>query len=193
MVKFLSFFISLGLILLLSPLMIIVSIIILIFDGRPILFLQKRSGLNGKIFTLYKFRTMREQVSKNDRKRITNLGKILRNFKIDELPQLFNMLSGDLSLIGPRPLLPEYNKFYNKKQKLRLSINPGITGWAQVNEKRNTTWKKRLDLDVWYVENRSVVLDMQILFKTFLMLIKMVYTKKNRVTIITKRFDEKKF
>ena len=173
--------------------MIIVSIIILIFDGRPILFLQKRSGLNGKIFTLYKFRTMREQVSKNDRKRITNLGKILRNFKIDELPQLFNMLSGDLSLIGPRPLLPEYNKFYNKKQKLRLSINPGITGWAQVNEKRNTTWKKRLDLDVWYVENRSVVLDMQILFKTFLMLIKMVYTKKNRVTIITKRFDEKKF
>ena len=171
--------------------MIIISLIILIFDGRPIFFLQKRSGLNGNIFVLYKFRTMKNTNSKNDRTRVTKLGKILRNFKLDELPQLFNMLIGDLNLIGPRPLLPEYNKHYNKKQKNRLSINPGITGWAQINEKRNTTWKKRLELDIWYIENKSLLLDLEIIFKTILMLIKMVYKKNNRVTIITKRFDEK--
>ena len=171
--------------------MIFISFMILTFDGRPIFFLQNRSGINGKIFVLYKFRTMKNSISKNDRTRVTKLGKILRNFKLDELPQLFNMLIGDLNLIGPRPLLPEYNKYYNKKQKVRLSINPGITGWAQINEKRNTTWKKRLELDIWYIENKTLLLDLKIIIKTILMLIKMIYKKKNRVTIITKRFDEK--
>ena len=189
--KFSSISISIFLIFLLLPIMLIVSLLILLIDGNPILFSQKRAGLNGKIFILYKFRTMENIKIKNDRSRVTKLGKILRNFKLDELPQLFNILKGDLSLVGPRPLLPEYNKHYNKKQKVRLSVNPGITGWAQVNEKRNTTWKKRLDLDIWYVENRSIVLDIAILLKTFFLLIKMIYTKKNRVTIITKRFDEK--
>ena len=164
---------------------------ILLFDGRPILFLQKRTGLNGKKFILYKFRTMKHINIKNDRSRVTRLGKILRNFTLDELPQLFNMLLGDLNLIGPRPLLPEYTKHYSKKQKIRLSINPGITGWSQINEKRNTTWKKRLELDIWYIEHRSLLLDIKIIIKTILMLLKMIYTKKNRVTIITKRFDEK--
>ena len=189
--KFSSISISIFLIFLLLPIMLIVSLLIFLIDGNPILFSQKRAGLNGKIFILYKFRTMENIKIKNDRSRVTKLGKILRNFKLDELPQLFNILKGDLSLVGPRPLLPEYNKHYNKKQKVRLSVNPGITGWAQVNEKRNTTWKKRLDLDIWYVENRSIVLDIAILLKTFFLLIKMIYTKKNRVTIITKRFDEK--
>ena len=189
--KFSSISISIFLIFLLLPIMLIVSLLILLIDGNPILFSQKRAGLNGKIFILYKFRTMENIKIKNDRSRVTKLGKILRNFKLDELPQLFNILKGDLSLVGPRPLLPEYNKYYNKKQKVRLSIHPGITGWAQVNEKRNTTWKKRLDLDIWYVENRSIVLDIRILLKTFFLLTKMIYTKKNRVTIITKRFDEK--
>ena len=191
MKKFSSISISIFLIFLLLPIMLIVSLLIFLIDGNPILFSQKRAGLNGKIFILYKFRTMENIKIKNDRSRVTKLGKILRNFKLDELPQLFNILKGDLSLVGPRPLLPEYNKHYNKKQKVRLSVNPGITGWAQVNEKRNTTWKKRLDLDIWYVENRSIVLDITILLKTFFLLIKMIYTKKNRVTIITKRFDEK--
>ena len=191
MKKFSSISISIFLIFLLLPIMLIVSLLIFLIDGNPILFSQKRAGLNGKIFILYKFRTMENIKIKNDRSRVTKLGKILRNFKLDELPQLFNILKGDLSLVGPRPLLPEYNKHYNKKQKVRLSVNPGITGWAQVNEKRNTTWKKRLDLDIWYVENRSIVLDIAILLKTFFLLIKMIYTKKNRVTIITKRFDEK--
>ena len=171
--------------------MIIISIMILIFDGGPILFLQKRAGFKGKIFILYKFRTMKNISSKNDRSRVTILGKILRSFKLDELPQLFNMLIGDINLVGPRPLLPEYNKHYSKKQKSRLSINPGITGWAQINEKRNTTWKKRLELDIWYIENRSLLLDIKIIIKTILMLLKMIYVKKNRVNIITKRFDEK--
>ena len=191
MKKFSSISISIFLIFLLLPIMLIVSLLIFLIDGNPILFSQKRAGLNGKIFILYKFRTMENIKIKNDRSRVTKLGKILRNFKLDELPQLFNILKGDLSLVGPRPLLPEYNKHYNKKQKVRLSVNPGITGWAQVNEKRNTTWKKRLDLDIWYVENRSIVLDIRILLKTFFLLTKMIYTKKNRVTIITKRFDEK--
>lgn len=189
--KIFIFIFSLSLLLISLPIMIIISLIILIFDGRPIFFLQKRSGLNGRIFILYKFRTMKNTNSKNDRTRVTKLGKVLRNFKLDELPQLFNMLIGDLNLIGPRPLLPEYNKHYNKKQKNRLSINPGITGWAQINEKRNTTWKKRLELDIWYIENKSLLLDFKIIFRTILMLIKMIYKKNNRVTIITKRFDEK--
>ena len=189
--KIFIFIFSLSLLLISLPIMIIISLIILIFDGRPIFFLQKRSGLNGRIFILYKFRTMKNTNSKNDRTRVTKLGKVLRNFKLDELPQLFNMLIGDLNLIGPRPLLPEYNKYYNKKQKVRLSINPGITGWAQINEKRNTTWKKRLELDIWYIENKTLLLDLKIIIKTILMLIKMIYKKKNRVTIITKRFDEK--
>ena len=189
--KIFIFIFSLSLLLISLPIMIVISLIILIFDGRPIFFLQKRSGLNGRIFILYKFRTMKNTNSKNDRNRVTKLGKVLRNFKLDELPQLFNMLIGDLNLIGPRPLLPEYDKHYNKKQKTRLSIKPGITGWAQINEKRNTTWKKRLELDIWYIENKSLPLDLKIIFKTILMLIKMVYKKKNRVTIITKRFDEK--
>ena len=189
--KILIFFFSLLLLMISSPIMCMISIMILIIDGRPILFLQKRAGFKGKIFILYKFRTMKNTNSKNDRYRVTKLGKILRNFKLDELPQLFNMLYGDLNLIGPRPLLPEYNKYYSKKQKSRLSINPGITGWAQINEKRNTTWKKRLELDIWYIENRSLLLDIKIIIKTILMLLKMIYTKKSRVTIITKRFDEK--
>lgn len=191
MSRILFFFISLLLIIILFPFMIIISILILIFDGRPIFFFQKRAGLKGKIFILYKFRTMKNIISKNDRARVTKLGKMLRISKIDELPQLFNVLIGDLNLIGPRPLFPEYNKHYNKRQKNRLLVNPGITGWAQVNEKRNTTWEKRLNLDIWYIENKSITLDVKILFKTFFMLIKMIYKKKNRVTIITKRFDEK--
>ena len=176
--KIFIFVLSLSLLLISLPFMIFISFMILTFDGRPIFFLQNRSGINGKIFVLYKFRTMKNSISKNDRTRVTKLGKILRNFKLDELPQLFNMLIGDLNLIGPRPLLPEYNKYYNKKQKVRLSINPGITGWAQINEKRNTTWKKRLELDIWYIENKTLLLDLKIIIKTILMLIKMIYKKK---------------
>ena len=146
--------ISLFLVFLFFPIMLIISLLILIFDGRPVFF-TKRSGIRGKVFVLYKFRTMEDNRLKNDRLRVTSLGKILRNFKIDELPQLINILKGDISFVGPRPLYPEYNKFYNKKQKKRLTIKPGITGWAQVNERRNTSWKKRLDLDIWYVENKS--------------------------------------
>ena len=113
MKKFLSISISIFLIFLLLPIMLIVALLILLIDGNPISFSQKRAGLNGKIFILYKFRTMENIKIKNDRSRVTKLGKILRNFKLDELPQLFNILKGDLSLVGPRPLLPEYNKFYS--------------------------------------------------------------------------------
>ena len=191
MKNFFLFLISLFLFFLFVPLMFIVGILILIFDGRPVFFLQKRSGIRGKVFVMYKFRTMGNAKLKNDRLRVTSLGKILRTFKIDELPQLLNILKGDIRLVGPRPLYPEYNKFYNNKQKKRLSIKPGITGWAQINEKKNTSWKKRLDLDIWYVENQSFFLDIKIIFKTFLLIIKMIYKKNNRVSLITKRFDEK--
>lgn len=191
MKNFFLFLISLFLFFLFVPLMFIVAILILIFDGRPVFFLQRRSGIRGKVFVMYKFRTMGNTKLKNDRLRVTSLGKILRTFKIDELPQLLNIIKGDIRLVGPRPLYPEYNKFYNNKQKKRLSIKPGITGWAQINEQKNTSWKKRLDLDIWYVENQSFFLDIKIIFKTFLLIIKMIYKKNNRVSVITKRFDEK--
>ena len=191
MKSFFLYSISLFLVFLFFPIMLIISLLILFFDGRPVFFLQKRSGIRGKVFVLYKFRTMENNQLKSDRSRVTTLGKILRNFKIDELPQLINILKGDISFVGPRPLYPEYNKFYNKKQKKRLTIKPGLTGWAQVNERRNTSWKKRLDLDIWYVENKSFFLDIKIIVKTFMILIKMIYKKNNRVTVITKRFDEK--
>ena len=169
---------SLFLLIILSPIIVIISIFVLLIDGFPIFFIQKRSGFKGKMFYLYKFRTMKVEKKSSDRKRVTSFGKLLRNFKLDEIPQLYNVLIGDLSFVGPRPLLPEYNKFYNNQQKLRLTVLPGITGWAQINEKRNTTWNKRINLDIWYVKNRSLKLEFIILLRTIILLIKLIFFKK---------------
>lgn len=141
--------------------------------GSPVLFRQERPGLRGEPFTLYKFRTMSEQRDSNgallpDEARLTPLGQALRRFSLDELPQLFNVIKGDMSLVGPRPLLMEYLPLYTREQARRHAVLPGITGWAQVNGRNAVGWNERFKLDVWYVDHRSFRLDIQILWLTLL-------------------------
>lgn len=154
-----------------GPLMIVVAIGIRATMGSPVLFRQRRPGLDGRIFTVMKFRTMcvdreRECQSQFDAHRVTPFGKILRQTSLDELPQLFNVLRGDMSLVGPRPLLPEYLPYYSQRERLRHTVRPGITGWAQVNGRNRLSWDERLALDVWYAEHRSMLLDLRILYLT---------------------------
>jgi len=154
-----------------APIMGLVTFAILAMMGRPVLFRQERPGLDGRIFTLLKFRTMcvdreRECQSQFDAHRVTPLGRILRHTSLDELPQLFNVLRGDMSLVGPRPLLPEYLPYYSKREGLRHTVRPGITGWAQINGRNRLSWDERLALDVWYTEHRSMLLDLRILYLT---------------------------
>jgi undecaprenyl phosphate N,N'-diacetylbacillosamine 1-phosphate transferase len=168
---------SLILIILFLPFYIIVSILILVKMGRPILFRQNRPGLNEKIFGIYKFRTMTNEKDKNgnllpDEQRLVGIGKIIRSLSLDELPQIFNVLKGEMSFVGPRPLLIEYLPLYNKKQKRRHNVRPGITGWAQVNGRNAISWEQKFEYDVWYVDNQSFWLDIKILWLTFLKVIK---------------------
>jgi sugar transferase EpsL len=153
---------------LLSPFMLLVAILILILDGWPILFLQKRPGLRARIFKMAKFRTMTtpaELVSPDaDAGRITWLGKILRATSVDEWPQLFNILRGDMSLVGPRPLLVQYLERYTPEQARRHDVLPGMTGWAQVNGRNNLSWGDKFLLDVWYVDHWTFGLDIRILW-----------------------------
>jgi lipopolysaccharide/colanic/teichoic acid biosynthesis glycosyltransferase len=154
-----------------GPLMIVAAIMIRAIMGSPVLFRQRRPGLHGRIFTVFKFRTMavdreREGQSQFDAHRVTPLGRILRQTSLDELPQLFNVLRGDMSLVGPRPLLPEYLPYYSNRELLRHTVRPGITGWAQVNGRNRLSWDQRLALDVWYAEHRSMLLDLRILYMT---------------------------
>lgn len=154
-----------------GPLMIVVAIGICATMGSPVLFRQRRPGLDGRIFTVMKFRTMcvdreRECQSQFDAHRVTPLGRILRHSSLDELPQLFNVLRGDMSLVGPRPLLPEYLPYYSEREALRHTVRPGITGWAQVNGRNRLSWDERLALDVWYAEHQSMLLDLRILYLT---------------------------
>jgi lipopolysaccharide/colanic/teichoic acid biosynthesis glycosyltransferase len=154
-----------------GPLMVVAAIMIRATMGSPVLFRQRRPGLHGRIFTVLKFRTMsvdrdRERQSQFDAHRVTPLGRILRHTSLDELPQLFNVLRGDMSLVGPRPLLPEYLPYYSNRELLRHTVRPGITGWAQVNGRNSLSWDQRLELDVWYAEHRSMLLDLRILYLT---------------------------
>lgn len=157
--------------------MIIISLIILCTMGLPIIFKQKRPGINGKPFYIYKFRTMTNQADSKGNllpreDRITKTGKILRKLSLDELPQLLNVIKGDLSLVGPRPLLMEYLNLYTKNQARRHEVKPGITGWAQVNGRNAITWEEKFEHDVWYVDNQSFWLDIKILFMTVLKVFK---------------------
>jgi lipopolysaccharide/colanic/teichoic acid biosynthesis glycosyltransferase len=154
-----------------SPLMAIVAVAILLKMGRPIIFAQIRPGHHGRMFTLYKFRTMRDASGPDgsplpDSERLTRLGRSLRRSSLDELPQLFNVLRGDMSLVGPRPLLPEYLPLYTPEQSKRHAVPPGMTGWAQVRGRNAVSWRDRLADDVWYVEHRSLALDLKILALT---------------------------
>lgn len=152
----------------LLPLFSIISIVIFFSYGRPIFFIQERPGKNGRIFKLIKFRTMKNLTDRvlGDEDRITPVGKLLRSSSLDELPELYNVLIGDMSFVGPRPLLVEYLDLYSEFQNRRHEIKPGITGWAQVNGRNSIAWKEKFELDVWYVDNRSFLLDLKIIIMT---------------------------
>jgi lipopolysaccharide/colanic/teichoic acid biosynthesis glycosyltransferase len=172
-----DFVLAFWLIIILLPLVLIILILVLFNLGRPVLFCQNRPGKNGKLFRIYKFRTMSDQKDSfgnylPDTERLTTLGRFLRKSSLDEIPQLFNVLKGDLSFVGPRPLLVEYLMLYNEEQKKRHEVKPGITGWAQVNGRNAITWEEKFKLDVYYVENLSLPLDMKILFKTIFNVLK---------------------
>lgn len=163
---------------LVGPIMLATSLAIKLKMGSPIFFKQQRPGINSKPFTIYKFRTMLDLRDEHgllleNEKRITPLGKFLRKASLDELPELINVLKGDMSLVGPRPLLIEYLDFYTPEQARRHEMKPGITGFAQVNGRNDTTWEDRFRLDVWYVDNWSIWLDLKILFLTAINVIKM--------------------
>jgi sugar transferase EpsL len=158
-------------IILFAPVMLVVSLLVLLTMGRPVLFRQQRPGLRGKPFTLYKFRTMRDVRTPSgellpDELRLTTFGKWLRSTSLDELPELFNVLKGDMSLVGPRPLLMEYLPRYSPEQARRHEVKPGITGWAQVNGRNALSWEEKFRMDVWYVDNWNLWLDMKILLLT---------------------------
>lgn len=156
---------------LVSPLLFIISVLVRFKLGSPVLFRQPRPGLNGKPFEMLKFRTMTDERDTSgellpDAQRLPDFGRFLRAASLDELPELWNVLKGDMSLVGPRPLLMEYLPLYSKKQFRRHEARPGITGWAQVNGRNALGWEERFELDVWYVDNQSFWLDMKILFFT---------------------------
>jgi len=156
---------------LLSPIMLLITLAIVLFLGRPVLFRQKRPGLHGDVFEMLKFRSMRDAVDGEgnvlpDSERLTPFGKKLRSSSLDELPGLWNVLKGDMSLVGPRPLLVEYLPLYSTEQARRHDVRPGITGWAQVKGRNAISWKEKFKLDVWYVDNQSLWLDIRILFLT---------------------------
>ena len=166
-----DFTFSLGLILLLSPVMLATAIVVAWRMGFPVLFRQQRPGLHGRPFDVLKFRTMSDEAGKDgqplsDEARLTNLGAVLRRFSLDELPQAFNVLRGEMSLVGPRPLLMEYLPLYSREQMRRHDVRPGITGWAQVNGRNALSWEDKFALDVWYVDSRSFWLDRKILAMT---------------------------
>jgi lipopolysaccharide/colanic/teichoic acid biosynthesis glycosyltransferase len=157
--------------LVLGPFMLVVAVLVRRKLGRPVLFRQVRPGLHGKAFVMLKFRTMRDAYDKNcrplpDEQRMTPFGQFLRSTSIDEFPELINVLKGDMSLVGPRPLLMEYLPLYSEEQQHRHDVRPGITGWAQINGRNAITWQKKFELDLWYVKNQSLWLDIKILFLT---------------------------
>ena len=169
--RFIDVLVSLVILILSFPILLVVALLILISMGRPILFRQVRPGLGRRPFVLYKFRTMTDAVDKGgaplpDEFRLTRLGRLLRRLSIDELPQMINVLKGDLSLVGPRPLLVEYLPYYTARQNRRHDVPPGITGWAQVNGRNALSWEDKLACDVWYVDHRSLRLDIIILYLT---------------------------
>ncbi|MCP5077437.1 MAG: sugar transferase [Psychromonas sp.] len=169
--RFFDIIISLFALLLLSPLLYIVSRKVAKNLGSPVLFKQKRPGLNGKVFEMLKFRSMKDAVDSDgnslpDSERLTPFGEKLRATSLDELPGLWSVLKGDMSLVGPRPLLVEYLPLYSSEQAKRHNVRPGITGWAQVNGRNAISWEEKFKFDVWYVENQSFWLDIKILFLT---------------------------
>lgn len=168
---------SLGGLIFLSPVLLVLAVFVRRKLGSPVLFRQQRPGLNGKIFTMYKFRTMTDKRDGEgnllpDEDRLPSFGRFLRSTSLDELPELINVLKGDMSLVGPRPLLVQYLARYSDFQARRHEVRPGITGWAQVNGRNAISWEEKFSLDVWYVDNASFSLDLKILWMTMLKIMK---------------------
>ena len=175
--RILDFLISLIAIIILSPIYLIVAILVRFKLGSPVIFKQKRPGKDGKIFTLYKFRSMSDKKDENgnllpDKDRLTKFGKVLRSTSLDELPELVNILKGEMSLIGPRPLAVSYLPYYNEKEKHRHDVRPGLTGLAQINGRNNLNWEDRFAYDIEYVNNITFINDVKIFFKTFIKVFK---------------------
>ena len=169
--RLLDFILSLFAIIILSPVLLIVALLVRIKLGSPVIFKQKRPGLNEKIFTLYKFRTMTDAKDEQgnllpDEIRLTKFEKLLRSTSLDELPELFNTLKGDMSIVGPRPLLVRYLPLYNEHQKHRHDVRPGFTGYAQCNGRNAISWEEKFDLDVYYTKNLTLFMDIKIIIKT---------------------------
>lgn len=176
--RLLDFGISLLTIILISPILLVIAIWLHIANkGAGAFFYHERPGLHGKLFKVIKFKSMTDEKDSEGKllpneQRITKIGKIIRATSLDELPQLFNVLKGDMSLIGPRPLVPRYLNLYSKEQMRRHEVRPGITGWAQVNGRNSITWSKKFELDVWYVDHVSLCLDIRIIWKTVMNVIR---------------------
>lgn len=168
---FFDFFIAFCLLLVASPLFLLVFLGLFWAQNGNVFFTQKRPGKNERIFSILKFKTMTDHKDQEgnllpDAKRLTKIGKLVRKTSLDELPQLINVLKGEMSIVGPRPLLPEYLSLYNEEQKKRHAVKPGITGWAQVNGRNAISWTRKFEYDVWYVKNLNFILDVSILLKT---------------------------
>lgn len=171
-----DFLVALTALLISWPLILVVALVIRIVMGSPVLFRQQRPGYKEKIFTFYKFRTMSDARDEQgrllpDEARLTRLGRLLRSWSLDELPQLWNVLKGDLSIVGPRPLLIEYLPLYTPEQRRRHEVMPGLVGWAVVNGRNANSWEQKFAFDLWYVEHRSFILDLKIIFKALWMVI----------------------
>jgi lipopolysaccharide/colanic/teichoic acid biosynthesis glycosyltransferase len=193
MKRIFDLFLSSVLLIVLVPAMTLIAIAIVVRLGRPVIFRQTRAGLHAKPFTLFKFRTMQSAVAADsaaaDIERMTPLGSLLRGMSLDELPQLWNVIRGDMSLVGPRPLLMEYIPYQTPQQIRRYQVSPGLTGWAQVNGRNAVSWQHRFALDVWYVDNRSLWLDLKIIWLTLIRVIRRSdINASDRATM--PRFDE---
>lgn len=188
MKRIFDIFFSLILLIILLPVILIFCIAVKLSMGNPIFFTQLRPGLDGKLFKIIKFRTMKNSLTNEidtnlDMERTTKLGAFMRSYSIDELPELLNVLLGDMSLVGPRPLLKEYLSEYSNKQMKRHSVKPGITGWAQINGRNTITWEEKFNLDIWYIENQNLILDLKILILTLInVLLKRNINKTQNIT-----------
>lgn len=179
MKRILDWLVALILLIVLTPLLVLIAVLVRLKLGSPVLFKQRRPGLNGSPFYMYKFRSMTDERSDNgmllpDDERLTSFGMFIRSTSLDELPALWNVVIGDMSLVGPRPLLMEYLSLYSPEQSRRHDVRPGITGWAQVNGRNTISWEEKFKLDVWYVDNQSFWLD----FKILLLTVKKVFVRE---------------
>lgn len=195
--RIIDFSIALMVLLAISPVLLVITILLYVFnEGAGAFFLQERPGLHGKIFKIIKFKTMNERKDASGRllpdvQRITKFGRFVRNTSIDELPQLFNVLKGDMALIGPRPLLVKYLPLYSKEQMRRHDVRPGISGWAQCHGRNNLSWTKKFELDVWYVDHISLKTDLVVIFTTIkkVLLKEDINTSETTATVTMEEFN----